>query len=579
MKSIFEQTIITKQPAKPLRGSSRQQLRACCRTFPSLFATLLSTLLFTGCAREPVDLLITGGTVIDGSGEASFEGGIAIREGVIVAVGEVGSFQAAETIDASGLVVAPGFIDVHNHTAGDIARPERKLNEGFLRQGVTTVVAGPDGSLAPAQMAELIEAYQQQGIGTNVAFYVGHNAIRRQVMGTCEERQAPPSADHLEEMKALVRRGMDMGAVGLSTGLMYDPGMFSQTDEVIALAREVQPFGGIYDSHVRNPVHAFLESDQEVLEIAEAAGIPGKIGHIKGVGLHNEGVIREIIALVEEARTRGVEIVSDQYPYDGAATAELGGIIVIPPELPQRQTLREMVSSGRREEARVELKKLLANPRRQLRLKEASENGVAGGFAWLKATGYSSMRITSSDDYPELVGKYLSEISEERAQDPFQTVCQLIIGADQPVFITLGAIKEPDVQEIMRQSWNMIASDGGYADGSDGPGGHPRSAGTFPRFLGHYVREVGLLSLQEAVRKITSLPAEFLSLVGRGRLQSGYAADITIFDPETISDRSTWTQPQLFSEGVHHVLVNGILVLREGKLTGEAPGQALEKAP
>ena len=551
------------------------------RSFAALVAIVISLLplALAGCAREPVDLLITDGTVIDGTGAASFEGGIAIREGVIIAVGEVGGFQAAETIDASGLVISPGFVDVHNHTAGDIARPERKLNEGFLRQGVTTVVAGPDGSLAPAQIAELIDAYQEQGVGTNVAFYVGHNAIRRQVLGPGEERKGPPSESQLEEMKALVRRGMDVGAVGLSTGLMYDPGMFSQTEEVIALAREVQPFGGIYDSHVRNPVHAFLESDREVLEIAEAAGISGKIGHIKGVGLHNEGVIREIIALVEEARRRGVEIVSDQYPYDGAATSNLSGIIVLPPDLPQRQKLSEMARSGRREEAREELKKLLANRSLLPRLKKASENGVEGGFAWLKATGYSSMRITSSDDYPDLVGRYLSEIAEERGQDAFQTVCQLIIGAAQPVFITLGAIKAPDVLEIMRQPWNMIASDGAYADGSDSPGGHPRSAGTFPRFLGHYVREVGVVSLQEGIRKITSLPAEFLNLAGRGRLQTGYAADITIFDPETIRDRSTWTQPKLFSEGVHHVLVNGVPVLRGGEVTGEAPGQVLKKIP
>lgn len=546
-----------------------------------LTALVTTAFILSGCSssREPVDLLITGGTLIDGSGGVPVSGGVAVRNGMIVGVGDVGAFRSDQTIDASGLVVAPGFIDVHNHTAPAIADKEKRFNEGFLRQGVTSIVAGPDGGLAPAQIAKLVDAYRANGIGTNVAFYVGHNAIRSEVMGTGEERKGAPTPAQLEKMKDLVRRGMDMGAVGLSTGLMYDPGMFSDTQEVIALAKEVAPFGGIYDSHVRNPVHAFLDSDREVIEIAEAADIPGKIAHIKGVGLDNEGVIRDVIRMVEETQDRGVVIASDQYPYDGAATATLSDILVLPPDLPGAERLRNLAAEGSRTEARVELKTLLADSSLLPSLKRASENGVAGGFAWLKATGYSSMRITHSDDYPELVGKYLSEIADERSQDPFQTVCNLIVNSQSPIHITLGAIKEADVQEIMRQPWNMIASDGDYADGSDRPEGHPRSAGTFPRFLGHYVREVGLLPLEEAIRKITSLPAEFLHLPGRGRLDTGYAADITIFNPETIRARSDWIHPQRFAEGVEYVLITGIPVLREGKLTGEAPGQFLKKAP
>ena len=373
-------------------------------------------------------------------------------------------------------------------------------------------------------------------------------------------------------MRTQVREGMELGAVGFSTGLMYEPGMFSETSEVVELAREVAPFGGIYDSHVRNPVHEFVESDQEVVAISEGAGISGKIGHLKAVGLHNEGRINDVIDLVESARSRGVEIVSDQYPYDGAATSSLMGIIVTPSSMTDLEGLRTSGSADSESAARF--RSMLVDPSRRTQLKEASENGIDGGFAWLKATGYSSMRIVSSTDYPELVGVYLSELAEE-GQDPFDAVMDLIAGASAPVNITLGAITEEDVRTLMIQPWNMIASDGAYADGSEAGRGHPRGAGTFARFLGHYVREEGVLPLEEAIRKITSLPADFLGLTDRGRIEEGYAADLSIFNAETIIDRSDWDYPQRFAEGIVHVLVNGSPVLRDGILTGQTPGTFL----
>jgi N-acyl-D-aspartate/D-glutamate deacylase len=333
----------------------------------------------------------------------------------------------------------------------------------------------------------------------------------------------------------------------------------------------------VYDSHVRNPVHDFVGSDREVVEVAETAELPGKIGHLKAVGLHNEGVIADIVDLVEDARRRGVVIVSDQYPYDGAATASLTGIVVTPPGLDGLDAFRQMQRQGVTDEVLTRFKAALANPESRALFKEASENGVDGGFAWLKATGYTSMRITSSPDYPELVGMYLSEIAEQRGQDPFDTVAELIIGSSRPVNLTLGAIKEHDVRRLLVQPWNMIASDGAYADGSDGFAGHPRSAGTFPRLIGHYARDEGVLSLQEAVRKVTSLPADFHGIDDRGRLAAGMRADIAIFDPATIIDRSDWDHPQRFAEGMVHVLVNGVPVLRDGGMTGEAPGEVVKR--
>ncbi len=277
-------------------------------------------------------------------------------------------------------------------------------------------------------------------------------------------------------------------------------------------------------------------------------------------GLHNEGKITEIISIVEEARANGREVVSDQYPYDGAATSTLANIIVF-----------RNVSRG---DPRPDVKAALRNRSTRARLKETSENGIEGGFAWLKATGYSSMRITSSTDYPELVGRYLSEIAQQRGVDPFDLVSELIIGADAPVGITLGAIKEHDVRLLMVQPWNMIASDGAYSDGET-PRGHPRSTGTFPRVLGRYVREWNVLTLEQAVHKMTALPAKTIGLNDRGRLAEGAAADVTVFDPATVIDRSTWEEPQLFSVGIEHVIVNGVSVLRDGEMTGEAPGRVL----
>ena len=537
---------------------------------------LVAGLLLAACAGDggTADLVIVGGTIVDGSGDAPRAGTVVIAGNMITSVGEGEGTQAADTIDATGLVVAPGFIDVHSHTPPAIADPANRLNEGVIRQGVTTVIGGPDGGFSPSDVRGLAEAYAGQGIGTNVAFYVGHNAIRREVMG--DDQQRPPTGEELEAMRTLVREGMELGAVGLSTGLMYEPGMFSETAEVIALAEEAAAAGGVYDSHVRNPVHDFVGSDREVVEISEGAGLPGKIGHLKAVGLHNEGVIADIIDLVEGARERGVEIVSDQYPYDGAATASLTGIIVAP-DVEGLGVFRQMGRQGRTEEGMAQLKAALGDPDTRALLKEASENGINGGFAWLKATSYTSMRITSSSDYPELVGVYLSEIAEMRGQDPFDAVADLIIGASRPVNLTLGAIKEHDVRRLLVQPWNMTASDGGYADGSESPAGHPRSAGTFPRLLGHYVRDEGVLSLEEAVRKITSLPADFHGISDRGRLAQGMRADVAIFDPATIIDRSDWDHPQRFSEGVIHVLVNGVRVLRDGEMTGEAPGEVVKR--
>jgi len=530
--------------------------------FPHLSrAALPALLLLLGCSPpERFDVVLAGGTVLDGTGVPGVRADVGVREGKIARVGDLSGSEAGETIDVSGLVVAPGFIDVHSHTAEAISKDDKRVNEGVLRMGVTTVVGGPDGGFAPARIRELTAAYLMQGIGTNVAFYVGHNGIRREVMKDSQRR--PPTEEELSAMKALVREGMDLGAVGLSTGLMYEPGLFSETGELVELAREVKPFGGIFESHVRDPGHDLLGSDREVVEVARQAGIPGRIAHEKAVGLEHKGLIAEVAKLVEEARAEGLDITTDQYPYDGAATASLEEIVVVPESMKQA--------------AGFDLKAALRDVATRRALQKTSEEGIEGGFAWLKATGYSHMRITSAAGSPELVGRYLSELAEERGKAGFDLVADLILESPSPIGITLGAIAEEDVRALLVQPWNMVASDGGYPGGDPGEG-HPRSAGTFPRVLGHYVRELGLLSLEEAVRKMTRLPASNVGLRDRGRLAEGLAADIVVFDSETIGDRSTWEDPHRFSEGVVHVLVNGEIALRGGELTGETAGRWLRR--
>lgn len=523
--------------------------------------------------QSSADVLIKNGTLIDGLGNPPMKANVAIRNGLMEVLKQGEEIEAKNTIDATGLIVAPGFIDVHNHSDWNLQGEEKKLNEGFVRQGVTTIVGGPDGYWAPSTIKELIEVYKAKGIGTNVAFYVGHNGIRKEVMQKDQNRA--PTAKELEQMKKLVREGMEMGAVGLSTGLMYEPGIYSNTDELIALSKEVALYNGIYDSHVRNPVHAFVKSHREVIEISTTAKIPGKLGHLKAVGLHNEGAIDEIISMVEEYRNEGFTIVSDQYPYDGAQTEKLEHIIRFPSDMEEARAISKQQNSGNDVEALVLLKSVLTDEAKRAKIKQVSEEGENGGFAWLKATGYSSMRITSSKDYPELVGKYLSEVAEEKNMDPFESLCDLILNASESSFITLGGINEKDVQKLLVQPWNMIASDGSYVKQSNMSTGHPRSTGTFPKVLGHYSRDLKLLSLEEAVRKMTSLPADVLGFKNRGRIKDGMPADIVIFDPETIIDNSTFEQPNLYATGVIHVFVNGVAVLKNKEMTGKASGKYL----
>lgn len=536
------------------------------RTAGRLRALAFGLLLAAGPAgAEELDLIIRGGTVIDGTGAPGYPADVGVQAGRIVRVGDLADVAATHVLDARGRVVAPGFIDAHSHVPHRLVRSQGPLDfTQLLTQGITTVVDGPDGNFAPAEIHRLIATLSERGSSINYAFYVGHNGIRRQVMGN---RPDAPTAAELDTMRRLVREGMEMGCLGLSTGLMYQPGMFSKTEEVVALAREVAPFGGIYDSHTRNPVFELLASDQEAIDIGRQAGIPVKLAHVKPVGLINQGLAAAEVELVEAARRAGRTVVADQYPYDGAATAALEEIVIVPGEL--------LATAAKPDPG--ELRRLLADPAARAEIRRTSEQGLRGGFAWIKAVGYGSMRIVHAPSSPSLVGRNIQLLAEERRADPFDLVAELIVANPEPVIVTLGSVAEEDVRTLMVQPWTMIASDGAYVDPARPQGHHPRSTGTFTRVLGHYVRDVGLLSLPEAIRKMTSFPAAHLNLHDRGRIAVGLVADLTVFDPATIRDRSSYVDPAALSEGVVHVVVNGMPVLQDGAATGALPGRFVKR--
>jgi N-acyl-D-amino-acid deacylase len=511
-------------------------------------------------AAEPVDVLIQGGTVIDGTGAPRRRVDVAIKGERIWAMGSDLQVTPAAVIDAGGQIVAPGFIDAHNHSPPQLTTPGLHLNETFIRQGVTTVVGGPDGEISPGDLRQLLAAYRKTGVGTNVAFYIGHNSIRSEVMGKSQNRA--PTAVELERMRALVRAGMAAGAVGFSTGLMYSPGLFSETDEVVALAREVAPFHGIYESHVRDPHRALLQSDWEAIEIGRQAGIPVDLTHLTTPGRNNRGLMNAVIALIENARHDGMEVVADQYPYTGVAVATLQEVLRYPQEIHLPH-------------AAGPVKAALRDPAKLALIRRETSSGGTSGFSYYKSSGPASIQILVCPHCEQYEGKFISEVAAEKQVDGFTAVVDLLLASEDDIVVSLGGFFEEDVQVLMKQPWTMIASDGAIPRAQDRS--HPRYTGTFPRVLGHYVRDLHLLTLEDAIRKMTAAPADFLGLTGRGRLEVGAAADIVVFDPQTIADRSTWKNPSTASVGVSAVLVNGVRVLSGGSMTGHAPGRYLER--
>ncbi len=512
-------------------------------------AWLMSLTLLVGCVPS-YDIIILNGTIYDGLSETPTQQDIAIRGERIVAIGDLDGKQAERVIDAEGLVVAPGFIDLHTHLDPLLHLPDA---ESHVRQGVTTALGGPDGS-APYPLKEYLDTLPGLGLGINVAFLAGHNTIRRNIMDL--ENRAP-TAEELEAMKVQVQQAMDEGAFGLSTGLKYLPGAFSEVNEVIELSKVAARNGGIYTSHLREEGLGLIEAVEEAIRISAEAGIPVVLTHHKVVGKPMWGQSQRTLALVDSARAVGLDIMIDQYPYTASYTsisilipawAMAGGDEVFKTRL-QDPVLRDSIKNG--------IVYNLVNDR---------------GGADLRRVQFAKVSWKSN-----LEGRTLYDWAIEKGLDStMQTGAELVMeaqtnGGASCVFF---AMSDEDVDRIMLHPQTMIASDGRLVRPGEGHP-HPRWYGTFPRVLGHYVRERGLLPLGLAIKKMTSMPAERLRLKDRGRIQEGAFADIVIFDPETVIDRATFFEPHQYPEGIPFVLVNGVFMVDDGNFTENRSGRVL----
>jgi dihydroorotase/N-acyl-D-amino-acid deacylase len=515
--------------------------------------------MLSGCAdpqpSATFDLLITGGTIIDGTGAPRFAGDVAVREGRIAAVssGEtLDPTQATRVIDARGLIVAPGFIDAHAHLDPLLELPGA---ESHVRQGVTTALGGPDGG-GPWPLGEYLASAQTLGLGVNVAFLTGHNTIRREVMGSAN--RAPEPAE-LDAMRAMVAQAMGEGAWGLSTGLRYVPGTYSDVDEVVALATVASDSGGIYTSHLREEGLRLIDGVSELMEISRRANIRAILTHHKVVGFPMWGSSEQTMRMVDSARAAGSDVLVDQYPY----TATYTGIsILLPPwSLAGGDTAfaRRIDTPELRERITSETVFNLINDR--------------GG------NDLDRVQLARVTWMPELEGQTLGDWADLKGMPRTpETGAELVIEAQLRggASAIYHALDEDDVLRIMRDPETMIASDGRLTQPGIGHP-HPRWYGTFPRVLGHYVRELGALEIEEAVRKMTSMPADAIGLADRGRIAVGQWADLTLFDPETVIDRATFQEPHQYPDGIPWVIVGGVVTVDDGVWIDERPGRVLRR--
>lgn len=503
-------------------------------------------------AQTPTfDVLITGGRVVDGAGTPWFRADVAIQGDKIAAVGRLEGATARLRIDAEGMIVAPGFIDIHTHARRGIF--EIPTAENYVRQGVTTLIEGQDGS-SPIPLAPFLDQLARTPIAVNFGMLAGQGSIREAVLG---RENRPASPEEIRKMEELMRQAMLDGAFGISTGLFYVPGNYTPTEEVIALARVAGRMGGIHISHMRDEAARILDSVRETIRIGEEGGLPTQLTHHKIIGTANWGRSRETLRLVEEARARGVDVTIDQYPYTASST----GTSALIPQWAQVGGRKAMLQRLQDPALRAKIKAAVV---------ERIRNDRGGGDP-------KNVVLANCPFDPGLAGKNLAQLAEQRgkpgtAENAAEVLFELEErGGCQAVY---HAIAEEDVERILRSPYTMIGSDGEIpAFGRGAP--HPRSYGTFARVLGHYVRERKLLALEEAVRKMTCLPAARLGLPDRGLLRPGMQADVVVFDPATVGDRATFAQPHQYAVGFRHVFVNGRPVLLDGAMTSERPGRVL----
>lgn len=522
------------------------------------------------------DIIIRHGNIMDGSGEHAKRADVGITAGKIEAVADLSEAQAQRVIDATDMAVAPGFIDMHSH--GDFMLPFLPTADSKIHMGVTTEVVGNCGSsIAPindTMRAELNESYKQaepfrevtwstfegfldhlRNIGTsvNVVPLVGHGAVRETVMGMSD--QAPTPAE-LDAMKQEVRKAIRAGAKGFSTGLIYTPSVYAKTDELIALTQVAKDEGGLYTSHIRGESDTLMEALAEAVEIGRSTDISVQVSHFKASGTKNWGKMDSAIALLEKARDEGMNLNADMYPYPASNTG-----------------LTSLIPNWAHVGGQPAMTARLKDPETRKRIFDEVESGKHP-----VSVGWDKVMVSSCPKVPEVEGKTLQQIADERNAHPMNAAMDLLLDADMNVSIIMFTINEENVAKGLVLPFVAIGSDGsGYA--ATGPFAigkpHPRNFGTFARVLGYYAREKKLFSMEEAVRKMTSLPAWKLGLTDRGYLREGYKADVTIFDPLTVKDTATFTDSKHYPTGIPWVLTNGQVVIENGRHNGSRPGMII----
>ena len=495
-------------------------------------------------AQQQVDVLIRGGTLIDGTGAPARKADVGIRGDKITFVGNAASNHTTGTkvIDASGLIVAPGFIDPHTHTGGDLSNAERKSNLSYLMQGVTTVMTNNDGG-GPVDIGKQIDVWKKNGIGTNAAVYIGQGSVRGAVMGMTD---AKPTPAQLDSMKKLVARGMDDGAIGMSTGLYYAPGSYSSTEEVIELAKVAASKGGNYDSHIRDESSytiGLIGAVNEVIRIGREAHMPVHISHIKALGLDVWGQSDTVIALMKKARASGIDITASQYPYTASGTSVEASLMPRWAEVGGRDSLVARINND--------------STRRKLTT-EMTEN--------LRRRGGANSLLIIGGANKDIVGKRLDQVARLwGGTDAINAALQIILNGGAPV--ASFNMNEKDILNFMKQ--DFISTD------SDGSEGHPRKYGTFPKFIHEYVEQKHVMSLPKGIERSSSRSAKMLGFKQRGVITPGYFADVIAFDQKTFRDLSTYEQPTLLATGMKYVIVNGVVTIDNEKYTGATAGRVL----
>jgi N-acyl-D-amino-acid deacylase len=541
----------------------------------------LLPLLFLAAALNPYDIVIRNGHIVDGTGSPWYSGDIAIRDGRIAAIGNLSGAAAHRTIDARGMVVAPGFIDMLGQSELTILVNPHLPSK--IYQGITTEVTGEGGSIAPLNAAviqadrvtyehygvkpdwqtfrEYFARLRKQGMGINLASFVGATQVRRVVIG--DDNRAPTPAE-LDRMKALVRAGMEDGAVGVSTSLQYAPAPYATTEELIALASEAAKYGGIYASHIRNEGDSIMPALDEAFRIGREAHIPVEIWHLKAAGKSNWGRMPEIVSRINQARKSGVDVAADTYAY----TAAFNSFSAIIPPWAHDGGDRKLIERLKDPAMRARIRKEMETP------------SGAWNNEWQQVSGPESFLVGAVQN-PKLMplqGKTIAEIAKIWHKDPIDTVFDLLIEDEAFTSIALFIMSEPDVTLALEQPWVAVCNDSSGASpdgllGREHP--HPRAYGAFPHILRKYVREDKKLSLEDAIRKFTALPAQRMRFADRGVLKLGMAADVVIFDPATIRDTATFDKPNQLAEGMRFVLVNGVPVIDETRMTNALPGKVV----